>query len=144
MNTVPTLKKVRTRLLELGVPYVRYSKKSRLWTYWNDYTADGLAVWAMDTEKPQTEDEDAKEHKSAGQQGGSDEDTDLAEQPDATRSNKKEPDDIDTTRWAPSPDPPADKNPPAAVSTLAEQGRANVEEAYRRSDAPPTTQSPRC
>lgn len=145
MHTVPTMRKVRTRLLELGVVYVRYHKISRLWTYWNDYTAEGLAVWEesaanedkevaiQDKEDKELEDEaDIEEYLSVSQ---------VAKRSTAS-VDVKDPFIIsEGDHKMTSPDPPADKDPPAALATAHASGSANDEEAYH-SDALPAMQSP--
>ena len=45
MNTVRTLGKVRSRLLEFNVPYLRYDAAINRWWYWNDYSESGITEW---------------------------------------------------------------------------------------------------
>jgi hypothetical protein len=138
MNTIPTLKKVRARLLELGVGYVRYNKEdTRLWTYWNDYSEDGMAAWTAKTVSPQDlSDEqrmvnpDPDEGQQVLTQNTSDE--------EGSQSGR-------TATIRASPDPPADKDPPATVRASYATAVSTYEQGYQeeayKSDAP-STQSP--
>ena len=45
LHLVPVLRKVRARLAEFDVPYMKYDEAEQHWKYWNDFTLTGLTVW---------------------------------------------------------------------------------------------------
>lgn len=45
LHLVPVLRKVRARLAEYEVPYMKYESAEQHWMYWNDFTLTGLLVW---------------------------------------------------------------------------------------------------
>jgi hypothetical protein len=59
MNTFQTLRKVRTRLKELGVSILKFDDDKRYWRYWNDYSDTGMQAWrATSTPPPNMEEID--------------------------------------------------------------------------------------
>lgn len=136
LHTVPTIRKVRSRLLALNVPYIRHDSGTKQWSYWNDYTVPGIAAWTTTQQDIPAQ-------------------MDIAASPGAAPLDPTQPPGdshiggpahttgtVPTALQLASPDPPADKDPPADSPSPHSSLAMATDSGYTRHSSPPSTQSP--
>ncbi|KAI2511379.1 hypothetical protein MHU86_2990 [Fragilaria crotonensis] len=160
MNTIPTVRKVRKRLTELGVPYLQYDYSRKKWMYWNDYSETGMIAWQDQAESSSTDEDEGNQDEEEKHQQEEHEDQLLRTQSTSGGGHQQVKEDVQdkgdpilaedtlpppehrqsvatsvTQQQADkftSPDPPTDKDPPATRNAPLDPSapQDTAEEAY--------------
>ncbi|KAI2489895.1 hypothetical protein MHU86_24683 [Fragilaria crotonensis] len=136
LHTVPTIRKVRSRLLALSVPYIRHDSGTKQWSYWNDYTVPGIAAWTT------TQQDIPAQMDIAASPGAAPLDPTLPPGDSHLGGPVHTTGTVPTALQLASPDPPADKDPPADSPSPHSSLAMATDSGYTRHSSPPPTQSP--
>lgn len=150
LHTIPTIRKVRSRLLELDIAFIRYDRTQNKWQYWNGFTETGMLAWAGEgttttrvhtSTMRDTSGEPVSEHARGSSSATLDEETENEEEKE-DKSAQKSPDPLGTSNKQQTMDPPADRDPPAASSSPDISTQTQMEAYSTLSQLTTQTQSP--